>query len=405
VTVDPGPPASRGSGESVGLLRSALVLGLILGFLTFGILVAHDPLESWHPTARLEIHGDSWDGNLATDGDRVYLMTREEIEGFWGVLYVRSSGDGGRTWEEPVRVSAAGGPSAARHTLTVGPDGSLWAAWSQIGAAPSTQQLMLRRSRDDGRNWESPIRASDAGVGQVGIPVLVMTPPLSFVAFTDGESGVVLVQALDPDGTPLSGPNALRATTRELYDDSPFLDAGLGAAAVGGRGVLVAHDGLHLWRATQAGPGWPWVEEEWYAGAGYSPPRLAAVDGRLTSLATVLTGEGNIEITAETSSDAGRTWGAGATWFDPSAGDTSLAVAADQTVVMWEGCDQMCMSSILRVGDAEAADGRSTRIDGPAGRPAGALFTENTMVVAWVEEGPNYQANERTLIVATGPRP
>jgi hypothetical protein len=65
----------------------------------------------------------------------------------------------------------------------------------------------------------------------------------------------------------------------------------------------------------------------------------------------------------------------------------------------------MCSSSILRVGDAEAADGRSTRIDGPAGRPAGALFTDDTMVVAWVEEGPNYQANERTVIVATGPRP
>ena len=210
------------------------------------------------PTARLEIKGDTWDGNLVADGDRVYLMTREQITGFWGVLSVRSSADGGRTWGDPVQVSAAGGPSAARHTLTLGPDGSLWAAWSQIGAAPSTQQLILRRSRDEGRTWEAPIRASRPEVGLVGIPALVMTTGTSFVAFTDGDRGTVIVQALDADGAPTADPVELRATTRELYGDSPFFDAGIAAAAHGEQGLIVANDGSDLWRATQC-RAWPAV--------------------------------------------------------------------------------------------------------------------------------------------------
>jgi hypothetical protein len=33
------------------------------------------------------------------------------------------------------------------------------------------------------------------------------------------------------------------------------------------------------------------------------------------------------------------------------------------------------------------------------------LFTTDTMVVAWIEEGPNFEADERTVVVAAGPRP
>jgi hypothetical protein len=396
------PP--RRSGESFGLLRTALVVALILGIPTFVILVAREPLVSWHPAARLEVHGDTWDGNLATDGDHIYLMTREEIAGFWGVLFVRSSGDGGRTWGEPVQVSAAGGPSAARHALTVGPDGSVWAAWSQQGAAPSTQRLILRRSRDGGRTWEAPIRASPPIVGLVGIPALVMTPEASLVAYTDGERGTVIVQELDADGAATTEPEALRSTTRELYDDAQFFDAGIAAAAVDGRMVVIANDGDGLWRST-AGDGQAWVQEAWYPVPGYAPPRLALVDGRMTALAAIPTSDGIIQITTETSPDGGRTWTPGATWLDRNAGEASLAVAAEHTAVLWESCDRFCSSPVIRLGDAEAWDGRASRIDGPAGRPAGTLLTADTMVVAWVEEGPNFEADERTVVVATGPRP
>ena len=289
-----------------------------------------------------------------------------------------------------VQVSAAGGPSAARHALTIGPDGSLWAAWAQIGEAEATQQLVLRRSRDQGRTWEAPIRASRPDVGLVGVPALVMSADASFVGFTDGERGTVLVQTLNADGSPTGDPVALRTTTRNLYGDAPFLDGGVAAAAVDGRGLVVGHDGTGLWRATSAAPGEPWVDESWYSGAAYGPPRLVAVDGKLTALVTLLNGDGYVQISSEASSDGGQTWQGWATWMDPAAGDASLAVAPDQSTVLWESCDRFCTAPIIRVGEVEAADGRSSRIDGPAGRPTGALLTEDTMVVAWIEEGPDY---------------
>jgi hypothetical protein len=238
----------------------------------------------------------------------------------------------------------------------------------------------------------------------VGIPALVMTPARSFVGFTDGERGIVIIQALDADGSPTTDPVELRATTRELYGDSPFLDAGVAAAAIGEHGLIVANDGTDLWRATSAGPGQPWVEESWWTVAADSPPRLATIEGRVVALTTIFGGSG-IQINAESSADGGRTWDYGATWHDPSAGDASMAVAPDQTTVLWEGCDRFCTGSIVRLGDVEASNGRWSRIDGPAGRPTGALLTADSMVVAWIEEGPDYRAEQRTVVVATGPRP
>jgi hypothetical protein len=129
------------------------------------------------------------------------------------------------------------------------------------------------------------------------------------------------------------------------------------------------------------------------------------VDGRLTSLATVLTGDGNVQISVDTSSNGGLDWDSGATWLDRNAGEASLAVAPEHTVVLWESCDRFCSSPVIRLGDAEAWDGRASRIDGRAGRPAGTLFTADTMVVAWIEEGPNFEADERTVVVAAGPQP
>lgn len=396
---------SRISGESAFLLRSALIMALVLGLPTFGVLLARGTTAAWNPSTSFEIPGDTWDGNLASDGTSVYLMTREEIAGFWGVLYVRSSDDGGVTWGERVRVSAEGGPSAARHGLTVGPDGSLWAAWAQMGPAVATQELVLRRSRDTGRTWEAPIRASRPDVGLVGIPALVMSTGASFVAFTDGESGTVLVQELDADGASVGDPAALRATTRTLYDDSPFLDAGVSAAAVGGRSVLVMHDGHDLWRYRSPLPGTPWAEEPWYTFATFAAPRVVAVDGGFTALAAVPTGDGVVQISVDSSSDGGRTWGGGATWHDPSAASGSLAVASDQALALWESCGGGFCEPRIRVGDIGAANGRSERIGGETGRLAGALLTSDTMISAWVRDGESFLAEDRTLVVATGARP
>lgn len=396
---------ARLSTESAWLLRAALILGLILGVPTFLILAGQGTAASWEAATQLEIHGDTWDGNLATDGTNVYLMTREEIDGFWGVLYVRSSGDGGRTWGEPVQVSATGGPSAARHALTLAPDGGLWAAWSQMGQAPLTQQLILRRSGDGGKTWAAPVRASGTDIGLVGIPALVMTDDLKFVAFTDGERGTVLVQELEADGSPKWDPFSLRDTTRQLYDDSGLLDAGVSGAAVGIRGVVVMHDGIGLWRYSTPASGHGWTGMPWYTAATFAPPRVVAVDGGLTALGAVPTGEGVVQISVETSSDGGRTWGGGATWHDPSAGIASLAVSPDQALALWESCGGPFCEPAIRVGDVGASNGRSGRIEGDSGWPVGAVLADDTMVVAGIRDGQSGRPEDRTVVVATGPRP
>ena len=165
------------------------------------------------------------------------------------------------------------------------------------------------------------------------------------------------------------------------------------------------NDGSGLWRATSAGPGQPWIEESWWPDlATYAPPRLAAVDSRLMALSTIYGGDRG-QIDTQTSSDGGRTWDPGATWLDVNAGDAVLAAIPGQSTVLWESCDLLCSGPIMRVGDVEAWNGHSGRIDGPAGRPAGALMTDDTMIVAWITDGPDFEAEQRTVVVATGPRP
>ena len=401
----PGLRRPRVSEESAFLLRAALVLALVLGLPTFGALVASGATSAWTATASVEIRGDSWDGNLASDGTRVYLMTREAIAGFWGVLYVRSSADHGLTWGEPVQVSAAGGPSAARHALTVAADGSLWAAWAQAGASEGTQELVLRRSRDGGRFWDAPIRASSSNVGVVGIPALVMTAEARFVAFTDGARGTVYVQDLDADGAPSGDPAALRSTRRTLYDDSSLLDAGVSAAAIQGRAVLVMHDGADLWRYQRPAPGGSWSEEPWYTFAAFAAPRVVAVDGGFMALTAVPTADDVVQISADSSSDAGQTWGSVAAWHDPAAGSAVLAASSDGAFAIWESCGGGFCEPALRMADIDAATGRSERIAGETGRSAGAVLAGDRLVVAWVREGESFEPEDRTLVVATGPRP
>jgi len=190
-----------------------------------------------------------------------------------------------------------------------------------------------------------------------------------------------------------------------LYDDSGLLDAGVSAAGVGDRGVLVMHDGIDIWRFTSATAGRGWAEQPWYTGATFAPPRVVAVDGEVTALAAILTGDGVVQISVDSSSDAGRTWGGGATWHDPSAGVASLAVAPDQALAVWETCGGPFCEPAIRTGDVRAANGRSGRIDGDSGWPEGAVLTDDTMVVAWIRDGESGRPEDRTVVVATGPRP
>ena len=149
----------------------------------------------WSASATELIDGDTWDGNLASDGQRIVLLSREKIQGFWGVMTVRISW--GRCHVEwPVSISARVADSA-RHALVLGSDGSLGPAWAEQGSQVASQRLVVRRSLDGGTTWTEPARLSRPNVGLVGIPALVVSNRVRLVAFTDGATGDDTVERLD----------------------------------------------------------------------------------------------------------------------------------------------------------------------------------------------------------------
>ncbi len=85
-----------------------LVVAILVVGLSAGAAYLRDRLARpvWSASATELIDGDTWDGNLASDGQRIVLLSREKIQGFWGVMTVRISGDGGVTSGGPVSISA-----------------------------------------------------------------------------------------------------------------------------------------------------------------------------------------------------------------------------------------------------------------------------------------------------------
>jgi hypothetical protein len=230
-----------------------------------------------------DVKGDTWIGNLVPAGNRTVLASREEIQGFWGTIYVRGSADGGATWSARVQVS--GDVDAARHTMVGGPDGSVVAAWAQRGPAPSTQRLVTRRSTDGGESWSAPNVVATPVGGLVGLPVLVVTDEVRLVAYTDGSTGQIWTQPLAEEGTADGDPVEIGTSSRQLYSDAEFDDGYLAMTSVGQRVVLSyveRNDRLRVMLSDDRGRTWRASEIEQLVYGGH--PRLAS-DGATVLLA------------------------------------------------------------------------------------------------------------------------
>jgi hypothetical protein len=217
---------------------------------------------------------DTWVGNVAITGDRMALAARADIAGFWGTVRVWTSSDNGRTWSSYGDVS--GKVNAARHVLVASPDGTLTAAWAERGPAALTQRLVLRRSTDGAQTWLPPITVAAPSGGTVGLPVLVMTPAVHLIAYTDGVTGEIWAQPLTRDGHPLGSPARIDVATRQLYTDAPFTDGGLALDTSGNRAVLayVAANGTLRVVLSDDG-GATWRQSAIEQPVSWSPPRLA----------------------------------------------------------------------------------------------------------------------------------
>ncbi len=269
----------------------------------------------WQPMTISFDPADSWAGDAVSDGGRLYLIDREQIAGFWGVTRIRSSSDGGRTWSAPGAASLTDVPETARPAIAQAPDGSIWTALVRQGPQVATQLLQIGRSTDGGVSWPLLARASVPSVGLVGLPIIVASPAVHLIAYTDGATGQVLIQPLNVSLMPQpqrdGSPSIIGRTTRELYSDANFFDAGLALAAVGRHvvalwrpndsvvAVALSDDGGVTWRAgsdlsrTAAGP----------------RPHLLAIDGRLVATWVERAGSsGGSVLVLASSTDGGSTW-------------------------------------------------------------------------------------------------
>jgi hypothetical protein len=187
--------------------------------------------------------GDSWLGNVATDGERIYLAARQTVVGFWGTLRVWRSDDGGATWTDPVLVSHGVDPNAARHALAVAPDGSVWVAFAERGPQVATQRLIVRVSRDHGETWSAEENVAPDSIGTVGVPTFLLTDEIRLIAYTSGVTGVVLVSPLTEDGETAASPLGIGQTQRQLYSDEPFADGAPALVQAGDRIAAVWVEG------------------------------------------------------------------------------------------------------------------------------------------------------------------
>jgi hypothetical protein len=363
--------------------------------------------DVWTATQRIEFAGDTWDGNIVSDASSLYLLSRERITGFWGVLYLRASDDGGRTWRPRVQVSESqDGPDAARHALTLAEDGSLWASWAQRGPKAETQRLLVSRSVDRGRTWEEPRRVSDPAVRVVGVPTLVITGSIRFVAFTDARAGRLIVQRLGPDGAPVGVPSEVGTTNRLLYTDSDLLDAGPSAAVAGARAWLVFHDGSAVHRMSSTDGGSTWETESVDPFVTWAAPRIRADGDRLIAMFASPTSEA-FQVTIMESVDRGTTWGAIGAEIGPPAEALSIAMTEGRATSAWSGCDPpLCQTVGVRLSDPSLGRPEPWHADpGGDGRLAGVSIVGEDVALVWVREGSDGEATSRNVTILLGPRP
>lgn len=127
-------------------------------------------------------HNGSLDLARGPDGTLYAAWTEYE-----GALWLRRSTDGGASFDEALRVAGGEASPARGPDLGVGPDGTVYLTWA-VGEDPGAD-IQLAVSNDGGRSFSGP-RAVAPGDGHADAPGVAV----------DGEGAVHLVYAESPAG-------------------------------------------------------------------------------------------------------------------------------------------------------------------------------------------------------------
>jgi len=175
---------------------------------------------------------------VMTEGDdgHVYLLWQEiEFSGgsHGGETFFARSVDGGRSFSEPQNLSRTpAGAGKGRlsthrwdngsHDLARGPDGTLYAAWTEYEGA-----LRLSRSTDDGRTFSDPLHVAGSATQPARGPTLAVNPRgRVHLAWTVGEDPAAdLRLATSGDRGSSFGDSRIPFET-DGHSDAPALAAG-----------------------------------------------------------------------------------------------------------------------------------------------------------------------------------
>ena len=276
----------------------------------------------------------SWMPRLASGEEGALHVLWQEIIFSGGshggdILFVRSL-DGGRTFSEPLNLSASrGGDGKGRLSraiwsngsldIAAGPDGSVIAAWTEYDGA-----LWLARSRNKGRSFLAPQRiAGTSSLPARGPALAVGDGGLVWLAWTVGEDADADIRvALSRDGGASFGP--------------PVLLGAPGARADAPRLALDRGGRLHLTYMEQAGKDAPVIR---YARDGKDLRTLSTPGRGATAPQLAIDGHGRVHVTWEGADrkgmwhvvDAGA--GFGRPSFIPGSGDAQGRSGSQQGIL------------------------------------------------------------------------
>jgi len=154
---------------------------------------------SW--TTVLLPSGESRDAAVAAD-------TQGNLYAGWGDLFSRfmvaRSSDGGTTWSPPVAVTPGGSFFPHGGRLATDADGTVYAVWSESGAA----DVYFSRSTDRAASWSPAVRLNlETGPAWQEAPALAVGRQGSvYVAWTDGRNGNYDIYAVNTTDGGLTWP-------------------------------------------------------------------------------------------------------------------------------------------------------------------------------------------------------
>lgn len=296
---------------------------------------------------------------LASRGRLVVAAFEQRAPGGGDRVLVARSADRGRTWGRPVELGE--GRQAWWPAVAIGPDGSVWAAWSDDRAGG--QRVRVARSADGGRTFGREFAADAAagnGVRQLRPAIAATGRRRAFVAFVDDRARFA------GDDLPQAGIWGVPFTA-----DGPGTAQRLDSTA---EPVPLAATLDNAWAPALAGRGkrlvLTWVDFREYEWNAY----------------------------ARSSTDGGATWGEEQLVNDTAEGDEALAdtpraaLLKGGPLVAWTDWASLAKTSRrpsalydIRVATPGAA---SRRVDGSRGRPVSAfapaiVAVGRDAIVAW----------------------